>query len=219
MIGQFWQFPSTFTSITCLRTRKAKQTRRTCETLLHHIFCHLDTRNSFSGSRRTEVIKKMLTGSPPLSSQPLSLAIFFPCSPSFFGRSALTESLSNKEQINPWDPPLEFLRKFVKINWLFSLPSNPLSFHLNTYNLMTRIQGAEVSHVFSCLRQELFLGRWHLKRNWTVFQMFPLFATSFLWRRAGKRPPGMDREQQQTDESDSYCSLLQVHCNTESAMF
>ena len=83
MIGQFWQFPSTFTSITYLRTRKAKQTWRACETLLHHRFCHLDTRNGFCGSRRTEVIKKMLTGSPLLSSQRFSLAIFFPASPLF----------------------------------------------------------------------------------------------------------------------------------------
>ena len=72
------QFPSTFTSITCLRTRKAKQTWRACETLLHHRFCHLDTRNGFCGSRRTEVIKKMLTSSPLLSFQRFSLDIFFP---------------------------------------------------------------------------------------------------------------------------------------------
>ena len=76
MIGQFLQFPSTFTSITCLRTRKAKQTWRACETLLHHRFFHLDTRNGFCGSRRTEVIKKMLTGSPLLSSQRFSLPSF-----------------------------------------------------------------------------------------------------------------------------------------------
>ena len=53
MIGQFWQFPSTFTSIICLRTRKAKQTWRAYETPLHHRFCHLDTRNGFCWSRRT----------------------------------------------------------------------------------------------------------------------------------------------------------------------
>ena len=83
MIGQFWQFPSTFTSITCLRTRKAKQTWRACETLLHHRFCHLDTRNGFCGSRRTEVIKKMLTGSPLLSFQRFSLDIFSQLAPFF----------------------------------------------------------------------------------------------------------------------------------------
>lgn len=119
----------------------------------------------------------------------------------------------------PLDLPLKFHRKFVKTNGLFCLLSNPLSFHLNTYNLMTRIQGAEVSHVFSCFRQELFLGRWHFKRDRTVLQMFSLFATSFLWGRAGKRPPGMRRKQQQTDENDNYCSLLPVHCNTKSGMF